>query len=72
LTVRLIGVLKGEQIEDDRRERNDRLIGVIETEHNPPMFRSVEEIDRQRIAEIEHFFKSYNQMEGRKYRSLGC
>ena len=72
LPVRLIGVLKGEQIEDDQQERNDRLLGVIDTEHNPPAFRSAEEIEGQRIAEIEHFFKSYNEMEGRRFRSLGC
>jgi inorganic pyrophosphatase len=71
MPARLIGVLEAEQTENGKTERNDRLVAVIETPHNPPPFRSLEELGKQRIEEIEHFFISYNEMEGREFKSLG-
>ena len=69
--VRVIGVLKAEQSEDGRTFRNDRLLGVLETPHNPPDVRHYRELPPQKLAEIEHFFLSYNLMEGRAFRNLG-
>ena len=71
LPARLIGVLLAEQTEKGKSVRNDRLVAVIETPHNPPPVRSLDELDDQRIEEIEHFFVSYNEMEGREFKSLG-
>lgn len=67
----LIGVLEAEQIEKGKATRNDRLVAVIETPYNHPTIHSLDEIDRQRLDEIEHFFVSYNQMQGREFRPLG-
>ena len=68
----LIGVLKAEQTERDGRvTRNDRLLGVLETAYNPPEFTGISGIHPHRLDEIEHFFKSYNEMEGRGFRPLG-
>ena len=63
---RLIGVLEAEQTEDGKTIRNDRLIAVVETPYNPAEYRSLDEVSGQRLDEIEHFFVSYNQMEGRQ------
>jgi inorganic pyrophosphatase len=67
----LIGVPEAEQTEDGKTVRNDRLIAVVEAPYNPPAARSLDEIDDLRLKEIEHFFVSYNEMEGRKFKSLG-
>jgi len=67
---RLIGVLEAEQTEDGKTVRNDRLVAVVETPYNPPEFRSLEEVSRQRLDEIEYFFVSYNEMEGRQFKPL--
>jgi inorganic pyrophosphatase len=67
---RLIGVLEAEQTEDGKTVRNDRLVAVVETPYNPAEFHSLEEVSRQRLDEIEHFFVSYNQMEGRQFKPL--
>ena len=70
--VRLISVLEGEQTERSRKPvRNDRLIGVVETEYNPPEIRLLHELDEERLLELEHFFVSYNEMEGRRFRWIG-
>jgi inorganic pyrophosphatase len=67
----LIGVIEAEQTENGKTVRNDRLIGVLETPHNPAPVRSLENLDEVRIREIEHFFVSYNEVEGRKFKPLG-
>src|SRR5262249_40401169 len=43
---------------------------VVETRYNPAEFHSLEEVSRQRLDEIEHFFVSYNQAEGRQFKPL--
>jgi inorganic pyrophosphatase len=69
---RLIGVLQAEQTESGGKAvRNDRLIGVVETPYNPPEVRSLNDLGKQRLDEIEHFFVSYNEMEGRRFRPAG-
>jgi len=66
----LIGVLEAEQTEDGKTIRNDRLVAVIETPFNPAEFRSLDDVNRQRVEEIEHFFVSYNEAEGRRFKPL--
>jgi len=66
----LIGIIEAEQTEKEKTVRNDRLIAVIETPHNPPPVRSLEELGEQRLAEIEHFFVAYNEMEGREFKVI--
>jgi inorganic pyrophosphatase len=67
---RLIGVLEAEQTEGGKTVRNDRLIAVIETPYNPPEYRSLDEVNPQRLDEIEQFFVSYNRTQGRQFNPL--
>ena len=68
---RLIGVLEAEQTEAGKTIRNDRLIAVVETEFNPAEYASLDDVHRQRLDEIEHFFVAYNEAEGRQFKPLG-
>jgi inorganic pyrophosphatase len=70
VSARLLGVLEAEQSEGGKTLRNDRLLAVVETPHNPAEYQSLEEIHRQRLDEIEHFFVSYNHCEGRQFQPL--
>ena len=58
------GVLESEQTEGGQTIRNDRFVAVVETPYIPAQYRSLEEVNPQRLDEIEHFFVSYNKMEG--------
>jgi hypothetical protein len=60
---RPIGVLEAEQTEGCQTIRNDRFVAVVETPYNPAQYRSLEEVNPQRLDEIEHFFVS-NKMDG--------
>jgi inorganic pyrophosphatase len=67
---RLIGVLEAEQTEGGKTVRNDRLVAVVETPYNPAEFHALEQVSRRRLVEIEHFFVSYNRLEGRQFKPL--
>jgi inorganic pyrophosphatase len=72
VSVRLLGVLKADQTERDGKTiPNHRLLGVVETEFNPPEFHSLEDLGQQRLDEIAHFFKSYNEIEGKRFEPTG-
>jgi inorganic pyrophosphatase len=70
VTARLIGVIEAEQTENGRTIRNDRLVAVLDTPYNPAAVRSLDELGRRRLDEIEHFFIAYNEAEGRKFKPI--
>jgi len=70
--VRLLGVIEAEQKEEGKKAiRNDRLIGVPETEKIRPRERTLADIPEAVLDQLEHFFVSYNQAEGRTFTPRG-
>jgi inorganic pyrophosphatase len=68
---RLIGVVEAEQTEEGKTMRNDRLIAVAATSRNHHEVKSLTQLNTNLLDEIEHFFVSYNQIKGKKFKSLG-
>ena len=68
---RLIGVIEGEQIEEGKRERNDRLIAVSETSHTHSDVKSLQDLNKTFLDEIEKFFVNYHENDGVKFLVLG-
>ena len=67
----LVGVIEAEQTEDGKTERNDRLLAVAA---NSAAHRSIHELrdpSPDLIAQIEHFFVSYNEMKGKQFKVKG-
>ena len=71
VTVRLLGVIEAEQSEGGETTRNDRLIAVAAKSRNHHDVRSLDDINANRIDEIEHFFVSYNVSKGKQFAPLG-
>jgi inorganic pyrophosphatase len=69
--VRLLGVLTAEQTQGGKTVRNDRLIGAAVTPYNRPEIHALHELGRGRLDELEHFFVSYNEAEGRRFKPVG-
>jgi inorganic pyrophosphatase len=69
--VHLIGIIRARQTERGKTIRNDRLLGVIETSVNKPFVRDVKELPKEQLREIEHFFCSYNEAQGRRFVVTG-
>jgi inorganic pyrophosphatase len=68
---RLIGVIVAEQTQQGKTERNDRLIAVAVQSRRQENLRELREVPKQLLAEIEHFFVSYNEIKGKKFKPLG-
>jgi inorganic pyrophosphatase len=71
LSVRLLGALRGRQSAGRKLIRNDRLLGVPVTQANPPAVRSLRQLGRPWLKQLEAFFVSYNAQQGRRFRPLG-
>ena len=71
LSAKLIGAVRAEQTERGKTIRNDRLLAVPVTSANPAEVTHIDELPSARVAEIEHFFVSYNQAHGRHFRPTG-
>jgi inorganic pyrophosphatase len=69
---RLIGVVEAEQTKrTSERTRNDRLIAVAAEARNHKGVRSLGQLNEHLVAEIEHFFVSYNEIKGKTFKPLG-
>jgi inorganic pyrophosphatase len=69
---RLIGIIEAEQTElDGKTERNDRLIAVASNSHVHKDIKSINDLNATLVDEIEHFFVSYNEAKGKKFKSIG-
>ena len=66
--VRLIGVLEVEQTEDGHTEKNDRLIAVFPKSPLYEAVQSLNDLSEGLLHQIEHFFKSYNEVKGGQLR----
>ena len=72
LKCRLIGGIKAEQKElGGQVERNDRLLAVACKSIVFEEMRSIRDINKTLVDQIEHFFISYNQAKGKEFRPLG-
>jgi inorganic pyrophosphatase len=69
---RLIGVMEGEQLDGKKKVRNDRLIAVAELSHAYKDWKKLRDLPDQFITELEAFFVNYHNLEGKKYKLLGC
>lgn len=68
----LIGVIEGEQLDGQKKVRNDRLLAVAEVNHRYSNIRRLKDLPSHWIKELEIFFVNYHNLEGKKYRLLGC
>ena len=68
---RLLGVIEAEQTEDGKTERNDRLIAVSADSRTHKNIKSINDLNPTLLDEIEHFFISYNDAKGKKFKPLG-
>jgi inorganic pyrophosphatase len=68
---RLLGVIEAEQTEKGETERNDRLIAVAAKSRTAGDLESITDLNPKLLEEIEHFFISYNEVKGKKFKPLG-
>jgi inorganic pyrophosphatase len=65
---RVIGVIEAEQTEDGQTERNDRVLAVAADSAAHRSIRELSDLSQDLITQVEHFFKSYNEAKGKRFR----
>jgi inorganic pyrophosphatase len=68
---RLIGSIEAEQTEKEETVRNDRLLAVASASQDTANVRELTDLNDSLLKEIEHFFISYNEVEGRRFKPIG-
>lgn len=71
ISCRLIGVIEAKQTENGETYRNDRLVAVANDAHNYRELRSINDVSKNLLDELVHFFKSYNEMNGKEFELVG-
>jgi inorganic pyrophosphatase len=71
LAARLIGVIEAEQTKDGKTVRNDRLIAIAEESRLHSDVSSLSELNPRLADQIEHFFISYDEMQGKRFKPIG-
>lgn len=70
--LRLIGVIEAQQTEEDgTEEENDRLIAVACACKLFGDVKTLSDLPKAVLEQIEHFFVTYNQEEGRRFKPVG-
>jgi inorganic pyrophosphatase len=69
---RLIGVIEGEQLDGKKQIRNDRLVAVAKANHIYANVRKLGDLPAKWLDELQVFFVNYHNLEGKKYKLLGC
>ncbi len=64
---RLVGVLEAEQTENGETEENHRVIAVASASHEFKDVKDVADLPKHVLDEIEHFFVSYHEIQGRRF-----
>jgi inorganic pyrophosphatase len=62
---------EAEQTEGEEAERNDRLLSVAANSAAHRSIRQLNDLGRDLVAQIEHFFVSDNQMKGKRFEVNG-
>src|SRR6201987_6041244 len=71
IEVRLVGVISAEQIQDGKREANDRLLGVAIHSYDHEDITTIDDVSKTLLSQLEEFFVSYNKQRGKKFRIRG-
>ena len=71
IEVRLIGVISAEQIENGKKETNDRLLGVAIHSYDHEEIKTMDDVSKTLLSQLEEFFVSYNKQRGKRFRITG-
>lgn len=71
LRARVLGVIEATQTEKGKPVRNDRIIGVPEDAEIENDLRTIKDLNKNVVTEIENFFVSYHAQRGVKFKPLG-
>jgi inorganic pyrophosphatase len=66
-----VGIIEGEQGDDDNTERNDRIVAVEIANHQWAHVKHIDDLGKKFLEELEEFFVNYHKLSGKDYRIIG-
>jgi inorganic pyrophosphatase len=70
LKCRVIGVIEGQETENKKKERNDRVVAIELENHSYAHVNHVKDLGKKFVRELEEFFVNYHELSDRQYRIL--
>jgi inorganic pyrophosphatase len=67
---RLVGVIEGQQTEEGKSERNDRLLAVAESSHTHSNIKTLKDLNKDLLKELEMFLVNYHSNDGAEFKVL--
>jgi inorganic pyrophosphatase len=71
LDIRIIGVIQAEQTEGGKTIPNHRLIGVAVHSYTHGHIKTISDISKSILDQVQEFFITYNKSRGKKFKVLG-
>jgi inorganic pyrophosphatase len=71
MDVRIVGIIEAEQTQNGKSEKNNRLLGVAVHSYSHEDLRSIDQIGKTVLSQVEEFFISYNKQRGKKFKVTG-
>lgn len=71
LRCRIVGIVEGDQGEGKVKERNDRVVAIEENNQSFRFVKTLADLGKPFVRELEKFFVNYHELTGEKYRVLG-
>jgi inorganic pyrophosphatase len=71
LSCRPIGVIQGEQGDQKKKVRNDRIVAVEQDAHSWSEIKTVDDLGKEFCRELEDFFVNYHSLSREEYKILG-
>jgi inorganic pyrophosphatase len=71
MEVRIIGIIEAEQTQKGKTEANNRLLGVAVHSYDHEDLKTIDDVSKTLLAQVEAFFVSYNKQRGKVFRIVG-
>jgi inorganic pyrophosphatase len=71
VSVRLLGVIEGDQTEDGNTVRNDRLLAVTTCSHEYEQIKHIEQLGKKFLEYLTQFWVNYNALKGKQFNIRG-
>jgi inorganic pyrophosphatase len=71
LDVRIIGIILAKQTQNGKTQNNNRLVGVAIHSYAHEDLRSLDDVSKTLLSQIEEFFVSYNKQRRKKFKIMG-
>ena len=68
MDVRIIGIIEAEQTQEGKTESNNRLLGVAVHSYDHEDLKTIHDLGKTVLDQLESFFISYNKQRGKTFR----